>query len=239
MGRCRSGATSRAARPTAAPADWSRRSSAPMSDLPDAVWVCAPPPTRTRCRWRARPPVFSINLEPSRGSSTRPSPPLRSAWFPPFGCAWSRSTARALACYVEDRAVLRGLVHRMAMGPSRRRDRPAGRAWGAECAGAVGRTAGREELMALGAFATLTAELVRTGVELVSRDLEMAQLRQALTSRVEQAKGVLAATQEVTPDEGFQQLRTRARSSSRKLADLAREVVAQEAQRERVAALAM
>jgi hypothetical protein len=93
--------------------------------------------------------------------------------------------------------------------------------------------------MALGAFATLTAELVRTGVELVSRDLEMAQLRQALTSRVEQAKGVLAATQEVTPDEGFQQLRTRARSSSRKLADLAREVVAQEAQRERVAALAM
>jgi hypothetical protein len=93
--------------------------------------------------------------------------------------------------------------------------------------------------MALGAFATLTAELVRTGVELVSRDLEMAQLRQALTSRVEQAKGVLAATQEVTPDERFQQLRTRARSSSRKLADLAREAVAQEAQRERVAALAM
>ena len=95
--------------------------------------------------------------------------------------------------------------------------------------------------MALGAFATLTAELVRTGVELVSRDLEMAQLRQALISRIsiEQAKGVLAASQEVTPDERFQQLRTRARSSSRKLADLAREVVAQEAQRERVAALAM
>ena len=92
--------------------------------------------------------------------------------------------------------------------------------------------------MALGAFATLTAELVRTGVELVSRDLEMAQLRQALTSRVEQAKGVLAATQEVTPDERFQQLRARARSSSRKLADLAREVV-QQAQRERVAALAI
>lgn len=45
-------------------------------------------------------------------------------------------------------------------------------------------------MMALGAFATPTAELVRTGVELVSRDLEMAQLRQAVTSRiwVEQAK---------------------------------------------------
>ena len=52
-------------------------------------------------------------------------------------------------------------------------------------------------------------------------------LRQALTSRiwVEQAKGVLAATRGVPPDQGFQQLRARARSSSRKLADLAREVV--------------
>lgn len=69
--------------------------------------------------------------------------------------------------------------------------------------------------MALGAFATLTAELVCTGVELVSRDLEMAQLRKALTSRIsiEQAKGVLAASQEVTPNERFQQLRARARSS--------------------------
>jgi predicted component of type VI protein secretion system len=68
----------------------------------------------------------------------------------------------------------------------------------------------------------------------------MAQLRQALTSRIwiEQAKGVLAASQEVTPDEGFQQLRARAGSSSRTLADLAREVV-QQAQRERVAALAI
>ena len=98
-----------------------------------------------------------------------------------------------------------------------------------------------EEVMALGAFvATVTAELIHTGVELASRDTEVAQLRQALTSRiwVEQAKGVLAATQGVTPDEGFQQLRARARSSSRKLVDLAQEVV-QQAQRERVAALAI
>jgi len=80
--------------------------------------------------------------------------------------------------------------------------------------------------MALGAFATVASELVRTGAELVSRIW------------IEQAKGVLAASQEVTPDEGFQQLRARARSSSRKLADLAREVV-QQAQRERVAALAI
>jgi ANTAR domain len=81
--------------------------------------------------------------------------------------------------------------------------------------------------MALGAFATVASELVRTGAGLVSRIW------------IEQAKSVLAASQEVTPDEGFQQLRARARSSSRKLADLAREVVVQEAQRERVAALAM
>jgi ANTAR domain len=68
----------------------------------------------------------------------------------------------------------------------------------------------------------------------------VAQLRRALTSRVwiEQAKGVLAATRGVSPEAAFQQLRKRARSSSRKLTDLAQEVV-QEAQRERIAALAV
>jgi sulfite oxidase len=49
---------------------------------------------------------------------------------------------------------------------------------------------------------------------------------------------VLVATRGVSPDAAFQQLRNQARSSSRKLADLAREVV-QAAQRERVAALAV
>jgi hypothetical protein len=97
-----------------------------------------------------------------------------------------------------------------------------------------------EEVEALGAFAVVTAELVRAGVELAVRDAEVAQLRRALTSRVwiEQAKGVLVATQGVTPDEAFQQLRTRARSSQRRVADLAQEVV-QEAQRERIAGLAI
>jgi hypothetical protein len=95
-----------------------------------------------------------------------------------------------------------------------------------------------EEVEAVGAFAAVTADLVHTGVELALRDAEVAQLRQALTNRIwiEQAKGVLAATQGVTPDEAFQQLRRQARSSSRKLTDLAREVV-QDAQRERIAAL--
>jgi hypothetical protein len=94
------------------------------------------------------------------------------------------------------------------------------------------------EVEALGALAVVTAELVSTGVELANREVEVAQLRRALASRVwiEQAKGVLVATRGVSPDAAFQQLRRRARASSRKLADLAREVV-QAAQRERIAAL--
>ena len=96
------------------------------------------------------------------------------------------------------------------------------------------------EVEALGALAVVTAELVSTGVELAHREVEVVQLRRALTSRVwiEQAKGVLAATRGVSPEAAFQQLRKRARSSSRKVADLAQEVV-QAAQRERVAALAV
>ena len=96
------------------------------------------------------------------------------------------------------------------------------------------------EVEALGALAVVTAELVSTGVALANREVEVAQLRRALANRVwiEQAKGVLAATRGVSPDAAFQQLRARARSSSRKLADLAQEVV-QEAQRERIAALAV
>ena len=83
-------------------------------------------------------------------------------------------------------------------------------------------------------------ELVHASVELAARELEVAQLRQALTSRVwiEQAKGVLAATQGVSPEVAFQQLRVRARASSRKLAEVAQDVV-QDAQRERLAALAL
>src|SRR5512133_1543660 len=96
------------------------------------------------------------------------------------------------------------------------------------------------EVQALGAFAIVTAELVRTALELATHQLEVAQLRRALASRIwiEQAKGMVAATQGVAPDAAFQQLRKRARSSSRKVADLAQEVV-QDAQRERIAALAV
>jgi hypothetical protein len=96
------------------------------------------------------------------------------------------------------------------------------------------------EVQALGAFAVVTAELVRTAVELANHQLEVGQLRQALASRVwiEQAKGMVAATQGVTLDEAFQQLRGRARSSSRRLAEVAQEVI-QEVQRARIAAKAL
>ena len=97
-----------------------------------------------------------------------------------------------------------------------------------------------QEVDALGALAAVTADLVRTAVELANREVEVAQLRQALVGRIwiEQAKGVLAGTQGISPDAAFQQLRARARSSRRKLADLAQEVV-QDSQRERIAAVAV
>jgi GAF domain-containing protein len=96
------------------------------------------------------------------------------------------------------------------------------------------------EVQALRALAVVTAELVRTAVELANHQVEVGQLRQALVSRVwiEQAKGMVAATQGVTLDEAFQQLRGRARASSRKLAEVAQEVV-QEVQRGRLAAKAL
>jgi putative methionine-R-sulfoxide reductase with GAF domain len=96
------------------------------------------------------------------------------------------------------------------------------------------------ELAAVAEFATVAGELVTTRLELATRELEVTQLRQALASRVwiEQAKGVLAATQGTDPEAAFQQLRARARASSRKLAELAQEVV-QDAQRQRLAALAL
>jgi GAF domain-containing protein len=96
------------------------------------------------------------------------------------------------------------------------------------------------ELEGMGEFAAVAGELVQTGVELLRRELELAQLQQALTNRIwiEQAKGVLAATEGTDPEAAFRQLRARARASSRKLAELAQEVV-QDAQRQRLATLAL
>ena len=53
------------------------------------------------------------------------------------------------------------------------------------------------------------------------------QLQTALDTRIviEQAKGVIAATESITPDEAFQKIRRRARSERRKLHDSAAEIV--------------
>lgn len=58
-------------------------------------------------------------------------------------------------------------------------------------------------------------------------DTARQQLQYALDSRVviEQAKGVLAHTDRINPEEAFARLRERARSTSRKLSDVAREVI--------------
>jgi GAF domain-containing protein len=157
-----------------------------------------------------------------RAHAWPPSP--RTGWWPSrtYGLSWSGTRIAVVVRQLQVRGVL--------SVPVRLADQPVGtlnvyatqpRAWSPA------------EVQALGAFAVVTAELVRTAVELANHQLEVAQLRQALASRVwiEQAKGMVAATEGVTLDEAFQQLRVRARSSSRKLAD-----VAQEVQRARVAA---
>jgi hypothetical protein len=53
------------------------------------------------------------------------------------------------------------------------------------------------------------------------------QLQTALESRIviEQAKGIIAAAEAITPDEAFQKIRRQARSERRKLHDLAAEIV--------------
>jgi hypothetical protein len=131
-----------------------------MSDLPDAVWVCAAATDEDPAVVGEHDhQVFGVTLEPEPRLLGQAEPASQERQLPPFGCAWSRSTARALACDVEDRAVLRDSCT----------------AW-----------------------------------------------------RWDRVAAVID-----------QQLRARARSSSRKLTDLVREVVVQEAQRERVAALAM
>jgi hypothetical protein len=58
------------------------------------------------------------------------------------------------------------------------------------------------------------------------------QLQTALDSRVviEQAKGIIAARESISPDEAFQKIRRQARSERRKLHDVAAEIVSASAQ---------
>lgn len=96
-----------------------------------------------------------------------------------------------------------------------------------------------EVVAAAEAFARVAADLLQASVERSELRREVAQLQHALTARIwiEQAKGVLVAAQGLTPEAAFERLRAEGRSSRRKVAEVAREVV-QAAQRERLAALA-
>jgi hypothetical protein len=86
-----------------------------------------------------------------------------------------------------------------------------------------------EELAGLEAFAELAAGVMAGGVRLDHRQVEVGQLRHALTSRIliEQAKGVLAAREGLTEAAAFQRLRRRARNAARPMVDVAAEVIDQ------------
>lgn len=74
---------------------------------------------------------------------------------------------------------------------------------------------------------TLVAALAKETLAHAEACTTVAQLREALESRVvlEQAKGVMVALRGCAPEEAFESLRALARRSSRRLHDVAREVV--------------
>ncbi|WP_347757409.1 GAF and ANTAR domain-containing protein [Agrococcus sp. ProA11] len=86
----------------------------------------------------------------------------------------------------------------------------------------------RADAAAAGALASLAALGILQERTMRSSSVVAAQLQRALDSRViiEQAKGVLAASADVDIEEAFRILRRHARSSNRKLHEIAREVVA-------------
>ena len=96
------------------------------------------------------------------------------------------------------------------------------------------------EVEALGALAVVTAELVSTGVELANREVEVAQLRPGPRPTGSGSSRPRGAGRHAggEPGCGVPAVAQTGESSSRKVADLTQEVV-QEAQRERIAALAV
>jgi GAF domain-containing protein len=96
-----------------------------------------------------------------------------------------------------------------------------------------------ETVTAAQAFAGVAADLVLASVQRGELMREVAELQHALTARIwiEQAKGVLVGAQGLTPEAAFERMRAEARSTRRKVLEVAREVV-QGAQRERLTTLA-
>jgi PAS domain S-box-containing protein len=87
---------------------------------------------------------------------------------------------------------------------------------------------GAADLRVMGAFALVLARLLAQAAEASQQAELVAQLRQALDSRVaiEQAKGVLIARLRVDEQAAFERLRQIARSSSRRISEVAADVVA-------------
>src|SRR6266540_2586707 len=84
------------------------------------------------------------------------------------------------------------------------------------------------DVSAMNAFAAVLGRLLAQAAEASQQAELVAQLRRALESRIaiEQAKGVLMARLSVDEQAAFERLRQIARSSSRKITDVAGEVVA-------------
>ena len=83
------------------------------------------------------------------------------------------------------------------------------------------------EVAAIQAYTRVTASLLRSAVQAHVSDRAATQLQQALDSRslIEQAKGVLMERRGLDQQAAFDLLRSRARSSRRRLDEVARQVV--------------
>ncbi|MDQ2754549.1 MAG: GAF and ANTAR domain-containing protein [Actinomycetota bacterium] len=81
--------------------------------------------------------------------------------------------------------------------------------------------------LALMAFTDLAALAIATGLQNEDRGEQIGQLQHALDARVviEQAKGILVATEHLTPRQAFERIRAEARSNRRKVSDVAAELV--------------
>ena len=82
--------------------------------------------------------------------------------------------------------------------------------------------------LALMAFTDLAALAIATALQSAERGDRIDQLQRALDARVsiEQAKGVLISSEQLTPRQAFEQIRADARRQRRKLAEVAAEIVA-------------
>jgi signal transduction protein with GAF and PtsI domain len=84
------------------------------------------------------------------------------------------------------------------------------------------------EVRAVGGYAAMLGRLLATAADAVEQRRVVCQLQTALESRVviEQAKGVLMERKQLPASQAFQLLRRIARSSSRRVADVAAEMIA-------------